>query len=1827
MVATYDPTTSWHHLSTFISSTPLDHPHLFSPLSTLAWPPASQDPLRSFTTSDADTLQHHHLNQTPSHHGASSSSLLLAILPWSPPLLILLRILVKLFAPAWRTISPTWLQATVDYFEPLVSHQEALLNRQGGDDPTLTSAKGSLAQRKRILLLLALSLIESIGWSTSVGWAISLSTSSSLSLLHLIAGRLATLATWLSIMVLLTFRPPQTPPLFILLLLVSLLVSSLANLFQWIPLLFRGSGLGLNAHLAFNLLDPLVLSACMATILSMPITPGGYSSYVPLSEKILHSSSATIPIPESESSKETYANCPTSPEDYCSLYQSLSYSWMNAIQDLSLKRPLVATDVWKLRSINDTRLLYRKFSELDCFGLKDEAKEEGVAKPRKRSLLAKILRANSNDVALDALFKLIGVTLAYAGTYIMRSILVCIQNADAHERDALAPNPDDPVVATWTPRSEAVVYATLGLGLAILRFLAELRNFHHARQVGLRIRSTLVISLFEKTLKRRDLRGAVKEEEGEKGRKEEQEEQEEQDGDGDDADGQAEASRAKGRVKKPARGRAKRSTTATSKGDADQTGADIGKIVNMMASDINILLRMGCDLHQLYGAPVEVTIATFFLYKLMGWSSLVGFSILVAAIPVNYYWGESAVAKQREYSRARDERMSLMDELIHAISYVKIQGLSSNWKARVSEAREREIRKLIWCRFLSFLFELLWTSVPVMVTLISFFFYVKVEGKELTVDVAFTAISLFTMLRPPLNAVPGFLMGGLIALVSVKRLEGFLEEEEVDELVSSLAFGSRGAKDEDGYRDSIDLVDTGTELDPGSVLAIKKGTFTWSTKRTAAAPADLATAPGVDADSASDGSAFTLHDIDVEFPPNAVSVIIGPTGSGKSSLLSALLGEMREVHPTGGRRPTGASSSLVQTKFDSSGRSTMSYASQLPWLEAGKTLRDSVCFFTPFEPKRYREVLRACALEEDVKSMVDGDMTRISSHTVSGGQKARISLARAVYAHSKTVILDDVLSAVDTRVQGHLVREVLGGPLMRGRRCVIATHHASLLTGIAKYVVVMGDGKVVCQGSVEDVRLQGYLLAKANGWDRAHGASSGPHGASGESEAKEDDSGSQQENPESPSSGLELVVDEGPTPAGIRTPKLLYEAEKRRQGAVSWIFYKTYLRASSVPIWSILVLLLLGMRLSSSFEQFWLKVWGEAYRSPTWKQGLNEELPPSFSGESVEGETAGGGGWWDIARNLPPAKGNEAFYLTVYGITGACIIVFNSLKSIGFYVASIRASRRIYNELLVKVVGAPIRWFETTPPSRILNRFGTDTDVVDNILPQSIMNLANNSFAITAYLLICFVIVPSFILPTILIMVVAPWYVKGFLASSRDMQRIEATSTSPLYAHFQETMAGISIIRSFGGERQTLENLLDSVDLYQSLWWSVCTMEVWLSFRSQILGGFSVFAVSMLAITGKVSAGSAGLGISSAQLICQMGYYLVNDIKNLSNSFNSLERVAEYQDVVQEGENDRDEEEEEEEEEEGEETEGVGQARKREGPIQPPPDWPSKNASIRFENVWLRYSKDLPMVLKGLSFEIRAGEKVGIIGRTGSGKSSLVSSLLRTTSEGLKKGRILIDGIDISRLDLETLRSKISIVMQDPVLFSGSLRENLDPFGQFEDEEILNVMRRVGIAAAAPLGRRVETVERGQEGTTTTSEEEDPKSKTQTLNLNTRISSGGTNLSAGQSQLVSLTRSLLKDSNILILDEATSSTDMETDSIIQNVLRKDKSSRTLICVAHRISSILYYDRILVLDKGEVVEFDSPANLLRKEDDDPTAIFKQLFQLSSDRDQLENLVRT
>ncbi|KAG9076857.1 hypothetical protein FS749_011320, partial [Ceratobasidium sp. UAMH 11750] len=682
-----------------------------------------------------------------------------------------------------------------------------------------------------------------------------------------------------------------------------------------------------------------------------------------------------------------------------------------------------------------------------------------------------------------------------------------------------------------------------------------------------------------------------------------------------------------------------------------------------------------------------------------------------------------------------------------------------------------------------------------------------------------------------------------------------------------------------------------------------------------------------------------------------------------------------------------------------------------------------------------------------------------------------------------------------------------------------------------------------------------------------------------------------------------------------KATRKLVDEEKKSTGTVKLKVYKTYLSAASYWLFSILVMFLAIDQLTQLLQKFWIKRWSESYESNTSIVHITKE-------------------WLDL--NLPSASQNVVPYLVIYiGIQGV-ISAVNILNQIPSIMSTLRASRLLYEKMLRSVMRSPSRFFDKTPSGRILNRFSKDVDTIDGGLQDFMIQVITQIIALSVAVGTIVYAVPFFIVPAFVIAYIHLWFARGYVNASRDLRRIESNTRSPIISSFGELVVGIVTVRAFGSEKTFLNNMYKRLDRTQAAthYYWMCTR--WLLFRFDSLGAISVLIATAGSLLGGASAGLAGIVIVQAQQYVRGLYWGLRFWTELEQSLNSVERVQEYLDLPPE-------------------PPAVIESSR------PPAAWPSATkGTLVVEDLVLKYAPELEPVLNGVSFETKPSEKIGIVGRTGSGKSTLALSLFRFVDP--TAGKIILDGIDITSIGLDDLRSRLTLIPQDAVLFNGTIRENLDPFNEYTDAEILEALQRVHLRTSDSPGRSlatsraasikdgvttpmitgvVEPEDAGREGVQAAIVvPEDPVSdESETLvppvpsvapstpggtgsgrtifTLETKVSEGGNNFSHGQRQLLSMARALLRKSNIIIMDESTASVDFETDAKIQNTIRQEFSQSILLTIAHRLRTIIDNDRILVLNAGRVVEFDTPSNLLKK----PDGVFHEMCKKSGDYDEL------
>uniref|UniRef100_A0A8D2DHH8 Multidrug resistance-associated protein 1 n=1 Tax=Sciurus vulgaris TaxID=55149 RepID=A0A8D2DHH8_SCIVU len=901
------------------------------------------------------------------------------------------------------------------------------------------------------------------------------------------------------------------------------------------------------------------------------------------------------------------------------------------------------------------------------------------------------------------------------------------------------------------------------------------------------------------------------------------------------------------------------------------------------------------------------------------------------------------------------------------------------------------------------------------------------------------------------------------------------------------------------------------ELEPGSIqrrpvkdgggtnsITVKNATFTWAR-----------------------GEPATLNSISFSIPEGALVAVVGQVGCGKSSLLSALLAEMDKVE------------GHVALK------GSVAYVPQQAWIQ-NHSLRENILFGRPLRERYYNAVVEACALLPDLEILPSGDRTEIGEKGVnlSGGQKQRVSLARAVYGDSDIYLFDDPLSAVDAHVGKHIFDNVVGPKgMLKGKTRLLVTHSVSYLPQV-DVIIVMSGGKVSEMGSYQELLardgafaefLRTYASAEqeqaaedsSKVVDPEEGGLAGPGGPGKESKHMENGvlvtaAGKPLQRQLSSSSSYSGDVSRHQAStaelqkAGAKeeTWKLV-EADKAQTGQVKLSVYWDYMKAIGLFLSFLSIFLFLCNHVSALASNYWLSLWTD---------------DPIING----------------------TQEHTNVRLSVYGALGISqgIAVFGYSMTVS--IGGIFASRRLHLDLLHNVLRSPMSFFERTPSGNLVNRFSKELDTVDSMIPQVIKMFMGSLFNVIGACIIILLATPiaAVIIPPLGLIY---FFVQRFyVASSRQLKRLESVSRSPVYSHFNETLLGVSVIRAFEEQERFIHQSDLKVDENQKAYYPSIVANRWLAVRLECVGNCIVLFASLFAVISRhsLSAGLVGLSVSYSLQVTTYLNWLVRMSSEMETNIVAVERLKEYSET------------------------------EKEAPWQipetaPPSTWPHEGR-VEFQDYGLRYREDLDLVLKHINVTIHGGEKVGIVGRTGAGKSSLTLGLFRINES--VEGEIIIDGVNIAKIGLHDLRFKITIIPQDPVLFSGSLRMNLDPFSQYSDEDVWTALELAHLKSfVSGLPDK----------------------------LNHECAEGGENLSVGQRQLVCLARALLRKTKILVLDEATAAVDLETDDLIQSTIRTQFDDCTVLTIAHRLNTIMDYTRVIVLDRGEMRECGTPSDLLQQ----------------------------
>ncbi|KAL0579441.1 hypothetical protein V5O48_002547 [Marasmius crinis-equi] len=1102
----------------------------------------------------------------------------------------------------------------------------------------------------------------------------------------------------------------------------------------------------------------------------------------------------------------------------------------------------------------------------------------------------------------------------------------------------------------------------------------------------------------------------------------------------------------------------------------------VGKINNLVTTDLDNIVETRDFLFVVLYVPVQIALAIVFLYVVLGWSAFVGLTMMVLMLPVPGLIARMVQKVQDQRMKRTDGRVQSVTETMNVLRMIKLFGWEKRMEARIAEKREEE---LVWIKRRQYLdllsgtinhachlldLRALFAGAFGALCLTQILWQTVIMKRELSASTVFSSMAVLEMLRSQLNMIFYIMTATIAGKVSLDRTSDFLKKTELLDSYDKKAleqefFIPDNRSDDIGFRNAI---------------------FTWFRN------ADGSLTPSK--------RRFVLKiDGELVFKKGRINLVLGETGSGKTSLLMALLSEMCFV-------PRGPDSwyNLPRDKG-------IAYAAQESWVQnetirvwtfenikthqdSDHELQENIIFGSEFDEERYKKVIYQCGLERDLSLFEAGDGTEVGEKglTLSGGQKARITLARAIYSKAAIILLDDVLAALDVHTSKWIIDKCLRGDLVKGRTVILVTHNVALARPIAGFVVSLKNGAIVSQGSLAEALEHSIALKE---------------------EASKDE-----ENLDKYNEQVDANVAE---PPAQESKGRLIVAEEIQEGHVSWQALKVYF--AGMGTW-----------------RFFLAVIGTCFLSE-----LCNTVQTYFLGY-----------WASQYENRDASEVSVAKYLALYSALLLGTVIVYAIGYLIYILGSIRASRAVHKQLIESILGTTLRYVQVfnvqrSPPDTLLNdpRSAGLTQPLSLVLSHAALKtyeLVSLKFTgeITVLLIVKFlaimIVVPFFFVPGILVttagMICGQIYIKAQLSVKREMSNARA----PLLGHVGAAISGLTSIRAYGVEERFIQESLKRIDKFTRAARTFYNLNRWICIRTDVLGGLFASGLAAYLVYGR------------AQSASKTGFSL---------------NMAGYMAVEQEP--------------------------KPTASGEPPAYWPA-SGELKVENLSAKYSPDGPRVLHDLSFEIRSGERVGVVGRTGSGKSSLTLSLLRCI---FTEGRVYYDGLPTDSINLEALRSSITIIPQMPELLSGTLRQNLDPFEQYEDAVLHSALRAAGLYSLQ------DTDDEGR------------------LTLDSSIASGGGNLSVGQRQILALARALVRGSKLLILDEATSAIDYHTDSIIQTSLRKElPRDVTLITVAHRLQTIMDADKILVLDAGRIVEFDTPKALLEKKD----GKLKALVDESNDR---------
>ncbi|XP_077090598.1 ATP-binding cassette sub-family C member 9 isoform X1 [Siphateles boraxobius] len=1160
----------------------------------------------------------------------------------------------------------------------------------------------------------------------------------------------------------------------------------------------------------------------------------------------------------------------------------------------------------------------------------------------------------------------------------------------------------------------------------------------------------------------------------------------------------------------------------------------LGQINNLVAIETNQLMWFLFLCPNLWAMPVQIIMGVILLYYLLGDSALIGAGVILLLAPVQYLIATKLADTQKSTLDYSTDRLKKTTEILKGIKLLKLYAWENIFCDRVEETRGKELTSLKTFALYTSMSIFLNAAIPIAAVLATFVTHAYIEEVRLSPAKAFASLALFHILVTPLFLLSTVVRFAVKALVSVQKLSEFLQSDEIGDdswrngdmsmplevgkkykyQGDTKAINRKGRYRMDNYEQPMRRQLRPTETEDVAVQ-VNDGFFTWGSNLS------------------------TLSDINIRIPTGQLTMIVGQVGCGKSSLLLAMLGEMQTISGKvfWSKMPDceilfdgniSGHDTELSDEDRSKNRYSVAYATQKSWL-LNATVEENITFGSPFNKQRYKAVIDACSLQPDIDLLPFGDQTEIGERGInlSGGQRQRICVARALYQNTNIVFLDDPFSALDIHLSDHLMQEGILKFLQDDKRTLVLVTHKLQYLIHADWIIAMKDGSVLREGTLKDIQTHDVELYEhwktlMNRHDQELEKETELESQttlerktlrrafySREAKNQIDDEDEEEEVEEDEDDNMSTTTS--------------------RRSKIPWKMCCRYLSSGGF----LMVFLMVSSKLAKHSVMVAIDYWLAAWTS---SNPLNQILEDSFVNAT------------NYTKNYDATQiAEHRSYVPVFIILCGAAIALCLITSLTVEFLGVAAATNLHHDLLNKIIHAPIRFFDVTPLGQILNRFSADTNIIDQHIPPTLESLTRSTLLCLSAIGVIAFVTPAFLIALVPLAVAFYFIQKYFRVASKDLQDLDDSTQLPLLCHFSETAEGLTTIRAFRHEARFKQRMLELTDTNNTAYLFLSAANRWLEVRTDYLGAVIVLTAAVAAIWTSSQSGLVGLGLTYALTVTNYLNWVVRNLADLEVQMAAVKKVNSFLST------------------ESENYEGSMDV------SQVPEDWP-QHGEIKIHDLCVRYDCLLKPVLKHVNAHINPGQKVGICGRTGSGKSSL--SLAFFNMVDVFEGKIVIDGIDICKLPLQTLRSRLSIILQDPVLFSGSIRLNLDPECTCTDDrlwEALEIAQLKNMVKALPGG------------------------------LDAVVTEGGENFSVGQRQLFCLARAFVRKSSILIMDEATASIDMATENILQKVVMTAFADRTVVTIAHLVSSILEAEQVLVFSSGILVECDSAPNLLAQEE--------------------------